>query len=422
MGVRRIGEGLGALVPAAIGVALVAIASAGSAAPEAVITSVRAERRGEALDLIFALSGATRLHASHRGNELQIKLERTRVQIPARPLFGAESAPLSILRAIDDPGGNSRLIFEVRGKTDYAMARFPREIVIRLAPAGRVPDLAAPLLARRTDSERERSAETVLLRPARNHAEPSPRQATTALPPYSGDGERVVGHARVLIDPGHGGRDPGTSDSTGRLVEKDLALRISRRVALALRARGVSADLSRNSDTFLTLPERTHLANQIDADLFVSIHLNWSPNPGTSGIEVYYLNNTTDRAAIRLARLENGAGYSVHDEPNLNYILGDLRRNYKAAASASLARMIEENTVAELDQAFAGVNALGAKTAPFYVLIGAGMPAVLLECGFLSNRAEAERLAFDSYQQRLADGIAAAVVRYLNSNLTIGDL
>ena len=189
--------------------------------------------------------------------------------------------------------------------------------------------------------------------------------------------------------------------------------------------------MTRETDTFLSLPERTRLADRYDADLFVSVHLNSSPNPRTSGIEVYYLNNTTDRAALRLARLENdvgngsgaGNGYGVQGGPNLNYILSDLRQNYKAGESASLARMIDSQTVAELNRAFElGVNPLGAKMGPFYVLVGAHMPAVLVECGFLSNPVEAARLAAPAYQERIADGIAAAVVHYLNADLAAGNL
>ncbi len=232
-----------------------------------------------------------------------------------------------------------------------------------------------------------------------------------------------------MIDPGHGGHDPGARDASGRIAEKDLALAISLLLAHALEARGVSVAMTRETDTFLTLPERTRLADRDDADLFVSIHLNSSPNPRTSGIEVYYLNNTTDRAALRLAKIENMAGngaangYGAQGQANLNYILSDLRQNYKAGESASLARVIDSQTVAELNDAFRlQVNPLGAKMGPFYVLVGAHMPAVLVECGFLSNPIEAAQMAQATYQERLADGIAAAVVRYLNADLASGNL
>jgi N-acetylmuramoyl-L-alanine amidase len=227
-----------------------------------------------------------------------------------------------------------------------------------------------------------------------------------------------------MIDPGHGGYDPGTQTSSG-ILEKDLALSISRRLVYALTSRGVRAQLTRDSDDFISLPERTRRANAVDADLFVSIHLNSSPSYETTGIEVYYLNNTTDRATIRLARMENQsvAGASAPVDSNLNYILADLRQNYKANEAASLARMIDAQTVADLDSQLGfEVNPLGANKGPFYVLVGAHMPAVLVECGFLSNSYEANRLASGQYQEVLAQGIAAAVVRYLSSETASGNL
>jgi N-acetylmuramoyl-L-alanine amidase len=227
-----------------------------------------------------------------------------------------------------------------------------------------------------------------------------------------------------MIDPGHGGYDPGTQSSAGA-QEKDLALQIATRLKAALEARGIRAELTRSTDVFISLAERTRIANSAGADLFVSIHLNSSPNSDTTGIEVYYLNNTTDRATIRLARMENGGadGYGAPDASNLNYILTDLRQNYKASEAASLARMIDAQTVADLDAGLGlNVNALGAKMGPFYVLVGAHMPAVLVECGFMSNAAEATRLESPDYQDVLAHAIATSVADYFDADMAAGNL
>jgi N-acetylmuramoyl-L-alanine amidase len=421
--VKRLVRRSAAFAALGVIVGIVAAASIAIGAGEAEITAVTEQRNGNVLELHFELRGDPRLRTSGHGSELLIDLGRTRLAIPERPLLGDEAAPLSALRAIEGSDGNSKLIIEVSGKSDYALARIPGEIVIRLAPAGSVPHLDAPLIA-----SRQSVAPTSQI-PA-NPAPISrslPVAAVQTAGVRAGSLERIIGTARVVIDPGHGGHDPGTRDSSGRLIERDLALAIALLTAHALEARGVSVAMTRADDTFLSLPQRTQLANRDGADLFVSIHLNWSPNPATRGIEVYYLNNTTDRAALRLARIENGAGasaaYGASGEPNLNYILSDLRQNDKAAESASLARMIDAQTVAELDDSLKlGVNALGAKMGPFYVLVGAQMPAVLVECGFLSNAIEAARLAAPAYQAQLADGIAAAVVRYLNTDLAVGNL
>ncbi len=227
-----------------------------------------------------------------------------------------------------------------------------------------------------------------------------------------------------MIDPGHGGYDPGTQSADG-IMEKDLALQIATRLKAALEARGIRAQLTRSTDIFISLAERTRIANSAGADLFVSIHLNSSPNTDTTGIEVYYLNNTTDRATIRLARMENGGadGYGTRNDSNLNYILTDLRQNYKAIEAASLAKMIDAQTVADLDAGLGlNVNALGAKMGPFYVLVGAHMPAVLVECGFMSNPAEAARLRSPEYQDVLSRAIATSVADYFNADVAAGDL
>lgn len=407
----------------------VVLGAAAGARASAVISGARIERHGPALELHFEYRGKPRLRLSRHGNQLWIDCERTRLAITPRPLFGYESAPLSLVRAIPRGRHDARLLLEVSQQSDYAMARLPDEILIRLAPAGAVPDLAAPVLVRRPPAPARSPALRPSL-PARARSGPQPAAADAGPQVKLSDAAGIdapapieTASARVVIDPGHGGQDPGTL-SAEHAAEKDLALQISRELARALRRRGVSVALTRDSDRFLTLVERTHFANCRRTDLFVSIHLNSSPNPATSGIEVYYLNNTTDRATIRLARMENAApdGYSAPAAPNLNYILSDLRQQYKATESASLARMIDAQTVADLQADFAGVNGLGAKKGPFYVLVGAHMPAVLVECGFLSNPDEARRLSSPRYQALLADAVAAAVVHYLNADAAVGNL
>jgi N-acetylmuramoyl-L-alanine amidase len=228
----------------------------------------------------------------------------------------------------------------------------------------------------------------------------------------------------VMIDPGHGGYDPGT-EAAGTVAEKEVALTIASMLRDALNARGVNAQMTRRDDVFVSLGTRTQMANRAQADLFISIHLNSSPEAATAGIETYYLNNTTDRATMRLARMENGgaSGYSAGRGANLDYILTDLRQGYKANESASIARMIEAEAVADIDSDLGlTVNELGAKMGPFYVLVGAEMPAVLVECGFLSNPEEARRLTAPRYQQAIADGIATAVVHYFNADAAVGNL
>ena len=414
----------------AVAFAMAAIGAMGvrarASVPPSVLTSARIERRGPALELHFGFSGPTpRLDLSTHGSELWIELAHARIAIPPRPLFGQEAAPIVSVRAIQLESG-SRIVVEVIGKSDYAIARLKdrNEIVLRVAAADTDPNLAAPIIVH---NDAPRRPAPSIARPVELVPRENPRAVSVALPiaPVTvNEDNRRPGNFLVMIDPGHGGYDPGTQSSAG-VAEKDLALQIATRLKAALEARGIRAELTRSTDVFISLAERTRIANSAGADLFVSIHLNSSPNPDTTGIEVYYLNNTTDRATIRLARMENGGadGYGAPDASNLNYILTDLRQNYKASEAASLAKMIDAQTVADLDAGLGlNVNALGAKMGPFYVLVGAHMPAVLVECGFMSNAAEADRLASAQYQDVMAGAIATAVVHYFNADLAVGNL
>jgi N-acetylmuramoyl-L-alanine amidase len=397
--------------------------------PSSVLTSARIERRGPTLEIHFGFSGlAPRFDLSTHGSELWIALGRTRITIPPRPLFGSETAPISSVRAIQSDSG-SRIVVEVIGQSDYAIARLrdSNEIVLRVATTGADPNIAAPIIVHNVALRRPAPpplARPIAFAPAENPRPVSFASPIAPAPVALNEGNRQPGRFLVMIDPGHGGYDPGTQSSAG-VQEKDLALQIATRLKVALEARGIRAELTRSTDVFISLAERTRIANGAGSDLFVSIHLNSSPNTDTTGIEVYYLNNTTDRATIRLARMENSGvdGYGAPDASNLNYILTDLRQNYKASEAASLAKMIDAQTVADLDAGLGlNVNALGAKMGPFYVLVGAHMPAVLVECGFMSNAAEATRLESPGYQDVLARAIATSVGDYFNADMTAGNL
>lgn len=420
-----------------------------SGACAATITGASIERQGGAVELRFAVHGrGFGWHLSIHGQELWIDLDNVRMRIAPRPLLGQEIAPVAAVRAIYGGGASGRIVVEVAGRIDYVVGQLPHELILRLAPAGEVRNLAAPILTRmerrryvppeplsspagvgtatgegfvRGGNATRRAATPIEAAEAR--AGRPPRERSVAPPPQTVS-RAAAGHQLVVIDAGHGGHDPGT-EVAGAAAEKDIALQIAKRLRDALAARGIDARLTRDSDTFLTLAERTQLANVNRADLFVSIHLNSSPDADTAGIETYYLNNTTDRATIRLAHMENDVtgGYGAQGEPNLNYILTDLRQQDKANESASLARMIEAETVADIGASMGiRVNELGAKQGPFYVLVGALMPSVLVECGFLSNPGEAHLLESPQYQQGLADGIARAVMHYFNADAAVGNL
>jgi len=216
----------------------------------------------------------------------------------------------------------------------------------------------------------------------------------------------------VVIDPGHGGRDPGAVGRSG-LKEKDVAL------GVAVYAKKILEDqkkakviLTRDRDQFLPLERRAWIANSKDADVFVSIHANAHPSRSVNGVETYYLDNTTDRAAIRVAALENATPDKKGDD--LSRILIDLRCNANAWESNELAKSMQTAVVEKVRQkGYTGTRDLGAKGSLFYVLIGAHMPSVLVEVAFLTNPSEEKRLATRDYQKALAEGVAGGITDYL---------
>ncbi|MEA2625531.1 MAG: N-acetylmuramoyl-L-alanine amidase [Candidatus Binatota bacterium] len=240
-------------------------------------------------------------------------------------------------------------------------------------------------------------------------------QAQSPVPPPVAAAKRL----KVMIDPGHGGKDPGAY-GLGGVVEKEVVLSVSHMLATRLKSDTTfDVFLTRRDDRYLTLEERTALANAVSADLFVSIHANASPRREARGIEVYYLNNTHNRGTLRLAAMENDLRWDPRNPtlqdaiPDLSYILSDLRQTYKVEESRVLAEEIGRAAVLELGERYSDVQNLGAKEGPFYVLVGAYMPCVLVELSFLTNPTEAARLNSRDYQETLAEGIFDGIQRYV---------
>lgn len=215
--------------------------------------------------------------------------------------------------------------------------------------------------------------------------------------------------SRIVIDAGHGGGDPGAHHNG--LREADVVLDIARRVAERLDSQpGVEVVMTRNDDTFVPLRARTALANEVGADLFLSIHANASRNSKAHGVETYFLDFALDPEAERVAARENlAAGGKMKDLQNL---LEAIAANSKLQESRDFAATIQRAMVNELREVNGEVRDLGVKQAPFFVLIGAHMPSVLAEVSFLSNRREADLLATDAYRDRIADALVEGVLRY----------
>jgi N-acetylmuramoyl-L-alanine amidase len=219
---------------------------------------------------------------------------------------------------------------------------------------------------------------------------------------------------RIVVDAGHGGHDTGTIGPTG-LMEKDLCLDVALRLGKIIQQRLPGADVvyTRSDDTFVPLEERTHIANDAKADLFISIHANSSHDHEARGIETYYLNLKGSPDAMEVAARENAtAQESVHD---LEDLVKKIARSEKIDESKEFASDIQESLAKRIQKSYKPVKDRGVRKAPFVVLIGADMPSILTEISFLSNPADEQLLKKPEHRQRVAEGLFQGVASYLES-------
>ena len=241
---------------------------------------------------------------------------------------------------------------------------------------------------------------------------PTVRPPSGKLPPGAIARQLALGVSRIVIDPGHGGRDYGAPGYLKGVHEKDVVLQIAKRLARKVESDlKCDAVLTRNTDRYLTLEERTAIANTQNADLFISIHTNAIRDRRAYGIETFFLNLATDDDAIRVAARENAT--SAKNISDLESILNDLMQNAKISESSRLASMVQKQTCLHLKKKYSHIRNKGVKQAPFYVLLGAQMPALLIETSFISNPRECKRLTSAKYQEQLCDGIIHGIRTYI---------
>ncbi|MCA9774261.1 MAG: N-acetylmuramoyl-L-alanine amidase, partial [Myxococcales bacterium] len=245
----------------------------------------------------------------------------------------------------------------------------------------------------------------------------APARVATATPPDVGAPPPPKGRVAtkdsllVVIDAGHGGKDPGAIGNGG-LREADVVLRLAKRVAERVdRLPGLRTKLTRSTDVFLPLEQRTAIANQAGADLFVSIHANASTNRDASGMETYYMDNTTDHAAAKLARRENAV--STRAMNDLQMLFRALRIDSNVVESSRLAESVQGAMGRHLSGKYHPLPDHGVKKALFFVLFNAEMPAILVETAFITNARDARLLRRSAFQDEMADSIAEGLQRYL---------
>jgi N-acetylmuramoyl-L-alanine amidase len=246
---------------------------------------------------------------------------------------------------------------------------------------------------------------------------PVPTPPTVGPPPpaLAGSGDEEGGATRpvhrIVIDAGHGGYDPGAIGPSG-VREKDVTLAMSLKLAQRLKQAGFEVVLTRGDDRFVALEERTAIANARKGDLF-SIHANANPRRSLAGVETWILNVADDRYANRLAARENGVDPDEESGAvDARRILTDLDARASTDASRRLATQVQKEITGAVREKVGEVQDLGVKSALFYVLVGARMPAVLVETAFISNRREEQRLASGRFQDEVAGAVARAVVAF----------
>jgi N-acetylmuramoyl-L-alanine amidase len=239
--------------------------------------------------------------------------------------------------------------------------------------------------------------------------------AREAKPTASGDRSliRALGLkiGKIVIDPGHGGHDTGTIGPNG-LTEKEVVLDVGRRLGRLLEQRmGADVIFTRDDDTFIPLETRTAIANQEQADLFISIHANSSDDPAARGVETYYLNFTSSRDALEVAARENAVSdKSIHE---LQDLVKKIALKEKIDESREFAGDVQEALHSGLSARNAGIRNRGVKKAPFIVLIGANMPSILAEISFVSNPTDERKLETAAHRQRIAESLFQGISKYV---------
>jgi N-acetylmuramoyl-L-alanine amidase len=327
---------------------------------------------------------------------------------------------------------------EIYLERDPGRARTALEEMVRRFPKGDMVPLARERLAELPPASRERAvAKPEAPKAPAPAEEPSPGSnlpsaadilaAMEASQGHAGEGggerveaiEKLIGGEmpfsvvaglkirRVVIDPGHGGKDTGAIGPDGA-KEKDLTLAMAKKLRAYLEEKGLEVLLTREGDRTLSLEERTRFANEKGADLFLSLHVNAAQNRKAHGIETYTLNLNSDRYAMRLAARENASSERRIGE--LQFILADLATKANTDDSVKLARLVQSKMVSRLQSRHGKdrIRDLGVKQALFFVLVGAKMPAILLETGFISHPEEGKRLQSRAYQEEAMRGVAEA--------------
>lgn len=380
--------------------------------------------------------------AKNGNKQLQIMLQQAGIASDVMPVRSIDDGILSMIQVAPDPAGGAlvtldlmamdhyrvftlpepyRVVIDIYGKAgeatqkSQAVAAAPQTDHVQAALAELQAKQAQPSPPKKDTTVKQsgkipatKSTAAKTKTPAQEAKTPEIKVSSTQKK-YTGSLVEQLGLKvrTIMIDAGHGGKDPGAV--ANGLQEKRLNLRMAKILGGMLKEQGFEVHYTRTGDTFIPLEERTAMANAKNADLFISIHCNAHKDKSVKGLEVYYLNLATDAQAVRVAARENGV--SAKKISDMQFILSDLMLNSKINESRQMAALVEEETLRIMRPKYS-LSSHGSKGAFFYVLTGARMPSVLVELGYLTNPTEAARLNTDAYLKTMAQGLTRGVLAY----------
>jgi N-acetylmuramoyl-L-alanine amidase len=409
--------------------ALLAASAAQAAGAENLqVSAVRFWSLSEATRVVIAVSGEFEYHSerAHDPERVFFDILRSRPRIEGRRTYSSDVSDKLVkrVRVAETLPGVTRVVLDLGNSADYTAIQLsnPDRLVIELRTAGpAIPAVpVAPALLLQPPSVTPPWSAP----PTSVAAAPLPSPAVLAsnsgrVAKLASDGASSLTRAlglkirRVVLDPGHGGYDQGTVGPKG-LMEKDLVLDVALRLGKLIESRmGSEVIFTRSDDTFVPLEGRTALANEKKADLFLSIHANSSSYPRIGGVESYFLNFTDSKDSLAVAARENAASDKSVFE--LRDLIQQITLQDKAEESKEFAGSVQTSLFGFAARYDPGIKNRGVKKAPFVVLIGASMPSVLAEIGFLSNPREEALLKKPEHRQRLAEALYRGVNRYAQS-------
>jgi N-acetylmuramoyl-L-alanine amidase len=417
------------------GTATAAAARSTDTSAPASIRSITTTPLPQGQRVAIELSREVRFSGDRIGDPERVFFDFTDTSISSAVIESAKAAAGQLVRSIrfgHPTAGTTRVVLDLDGHPRYSTlsALEPFRLLIDVVDDTRASTPSSSVVAKSSaDTARKATAPSASERstkpPAASAPVPSKPAASNSAPPVSpppasttGEGQYTLGRqlglgvSRIVIDAGHGGHDPGAM--ANGLTEADLVLDVALRLQKLLTATGAfDVVLTRDSDTYIPLEERTAIAKREDADLFLSIHANASRDTAARGVETYFLNIATDPAAEAVAARENAlSGQTMGKVPQL---VKAITTNNKLQESRELATFVQSSLLRGMGRQNKAIRDLGVKQAPFVVLIGADMPSVLAEISFITNKNEASLLKQSGFRDRIAQALCDAILKYQTS-------